>query len=383
MTNKVNLEKGAARTKTSGGAKKGGKRGIFVRITAVVVLGLFIMLTVSFLITTALMSLIARYWHINEDNIVAFGVVTLGISIVIGLALSFAYSAFIVKGSRPYLDALERIAECDFSVRIVDSPMLTGYGIADRFNEMADRLDSVETLREDFVSNFSHEFKTPIVSISGFAKLLKSSNLTQEERDEYLDVIIDESNRLVRLSESVLMLSRLDSQTIVNESFLLDEQIRQSILLFSRACEQKNIELEADLQEITVVNEKKLLSQIWVNLLSNAVKFTAEGGNIWVSAKLTGDKAVVSIRDNGCGMDEATQKNVFNKFFQGDRSHATEGNGLGLSVVKKICDLLKIKLELQSEQGKGTVFTVTIDGAIAKNNVKTIESADETDDKTK
>ena len=234
-------------------------------------------------------------------------------------------------------------------------------GIAENFNEMARRLESVETLREDFVSSFSHEFKTPIVSISGFAKLLKSPNLTAEERNEYLDVIIDESNRLVRLSESVLMLSRLDSQTIVNEKFLLDEQIRQSMLLFDRACNDKNIELCADLEEISVTSEKKLVSQIWVNLLSNAVKFTPSGGKIEVSAKSDNGKVVVKVQDTGCGMSRETQENIFNKFYQGDVSHSAEGIGLGLSIVKKICDLLNIKIEVESQPNQGSTFTVTMD----------------------
>ncbi len=191
--------------------------------------------------------------------------------------------------------------------------------------------------------------------------MLKNPNLSQEDRNEYLDVIINESNRLVRLSESVLMLTRLNSQTIVNEKFLLDEQIRQSMLLFQSACDAKKIELSADMDEITVENEKKLLNQVWVNLLSNAVKFTGEGGKIEVTAKKTDNKVVVKVHDNGCGMSEETQKYIFGKFYQGDTSHATEGNGLGLSVVKKICDLLNLQITVESSLGNGSTFTVTFD----------------------
>lgn len=348
------------------------------RMVAIMVLGIFVLLLSTTLITTALTAVVAKYWNIDEENILLFGVIVLAISIVIGIGLSVAYSAIMVKTSEPYLHALQKIADCDFSVRIEDGPLLSGLGIAKSFNEMANRLASVETLREDFVSNFSHEFKTPIVSISGFATLLKNPNLSKEERNEYLDVIINESNRLVRLSESVLMLTRLNSQTVVNEKFLLDEQIRQSMLLFQNACETKNIELSADLEEITVENERKLLNQIWVNLLSNAVKFTGNGGKIEVSAKKEDNKVTVKVTDNGCGMSEETQKNIFSKFYQGDTSHATEGNGLGLSVVKKICDLLNLKISVESSVGVGTTFTVEFDcGQTVKNNTTKLGGANE------
>lgn len=336
------------------------QRNIFNRITVIIILGLFVLLVISLLITTGIMALLTRYWTIPEDNYFVYGMVVLVVSILIGILLSVAFSAIIVRSTQPYIDALRKIAECDFTVRIEDTAIFANTSVADNVNRLAEQLGSVETLREDFVSNFSHEFKTPIVSISGFATLLKNPNLSEEERAEYLETIIDESNRLVRLSESVLMLSRLDSQTIVKEKFLLDEQIRQSMLLFERPCSVKNIEMSADLEEIALINEKKLLSQVWVNLLSNAVKFTPAGGKIDVVARTVQDTVVVTVTDNGCGMDEETLSNIFNKFFQGDRSHATEGNGLGLPIVKKICDLLNLKIEVESVLNVGTTFTVII-----------------------
>ena len=330
------------------------------RLTVIMVLGIFTMLVATMLITTGIMSLISRYWDVEENSVLVYGVVVLAISTVVGVLLTIAYSAIMVRTSEPYLEALLRIAESDFSVRIKDGRFMAGLGLAESFNEMARRLESVETLREDFVSNFSHEFKTPIVSIAGFAKLLKSPNLSVEERNEYLDVILSESNRLVRLSESVLMLSRLDSQTIVKEKFLLDEQLRQSVLLFERTCREKNIELNVNLEEMSVVSEKKLLSQVWVNLLSNAVKFTPGGGKIDVIARVCDGAVEVQVCDTGCGMSKETIENIFNKFYQGDVSHSTEGIGLGLAIVKKICDLLNIKIDVESEPGKGSTFTVTI-----------------------
>lgn len=340
---------------------KSKRHNIFNRITFIVVLCLFVLLMVTMIATLGLTSLIARYWHVDEDNVLLFATIILALSIVFGVALSFAYSAIIVKASRPYLDALQKVAEGDYSVRIEDSVVFSNFNIAKNFNYMTSQLQSVETLRENFVSDFSHEFKTPISSISGFAKLLKNPQLTAEQRNEYLDVIIDESRRLVELSESVLMLNRLDStDEIQNEVFSLDEQLRQCVLLFEQQCEEKGIELNVELDQTDINSNCKLLNQVVVNLLSNAVKFTDKGGSITVTCKTVGLNALISVSDTGCGMDEETKSNLFNKFFQGDKSHTTEGNGLGLSIVKKIIDLLGGQIYVESKPGAGSTFTVLL-----------------------
>ena len=202
-------------------------RNVFNRITFIVVLGMFVLLTISSLITFGLSAFVAKWMQVSEDNVLVFGVIVLAMSIIFGLALSFAYSAVMIKASKPYLEALEKVAEGDFSVRITDPSVFANFGIAHNFNNMAQQLEGVETLREGFISDFSHEFKTPIVSISGFARLLKDPKLSAEQRNEFLDVIITESDRLVGLSESVLMLNRLDTQVVSSEQFSLDEQLRQ------------------------------------------------------------------------------------------------------------------------------------------------------------
>ncbi len=342
-------------------SKNRGKRNIFTRITLIVVLCLFVLLMVTMIATLGLTSLIAQYWSVEEDNIFLFGAIIMGFSIVLGVALSFAYSAIIVRASRPYLDALQKVAEGDFSVRIEDPIVFANFNIAKNFNYMCSQLQSVETLRENFVSDFSHEFKTPISSISGFAKLLKNPNLTAEQRDEYLDVIIDESKRLVELSESVLLLNRLDStDEIKKEEYSLDEQVRQCVLMFEQQCEDKGIELELDLASVRINSNYRLLSQLIVNLLSNAVKFTESGGKITVTCRSAGLNAMVSVADTGCGMDEETKNNIFNKFFQGDTSHTTAGNGLGLCIVKKITDLLGGQIFVESKPNEGSKFTVML-----------------------
>lgn len=337
------------------------KNNIFNRITFIVVLMLFVLLTATMVITLGLTSIIARRWQIDEDNIILFGLIILAISTVFGIVLSFAYSAIIIRASKPYLNALQKVAEGDFSVQIEDSAVFANLNIAKNFNYMVSQLNSVETLRESFVSDFSHEFKTPIVSIAGFAKLLKDPTLTAEQRNEYLDVIIDESNRLVELSESVLLLNRLESQQITKEKYQLDEQMRQCVLMFEQQCANKGVELNVDLQDNVVINSNyKLLSQVIVNLLSNAVKFTESGGTITVGCKTKGLNVLITVADTGCGMDEETKSNIFNKFFQGDTSHTTPGNGLGLSIVKKIVDMLGGTIFVDSKLGEGSKFTISL-----------------------
>lgn len=336
------------------------KTSVFTRITLIIVLCLFVMLAVSMFITLGLSSIIASTWNLDENNVFMFGLIVLVISIVLGMGLSVAYSALIVKASKPYLNALQKIAEGDFSVRIKDSLVFANLDIAKNFNHMVDQLASVETLRENFVSDFSHEFKTPIVSIAGFAKLLKSPALTAEQRNEYLDVIIDESNRLVELSESVLLLNRLESQPVVTERYALDEQLRQCVLMFEQQSVKKNVAIEVDLQPITVNTSYKLMSQVVVNLLSNALKFTPEGGSVTVKCKTEKSHAVITVTDTGCGMDDEVRSNIFNKFYQGDKSHTTSGNGLGLSIVKKIVDLLGAEIYVSSQVGVGSTFTVAL-----------------------
>lgn len=333
---------------------------IFNRITFIVVLGMFVLLTISSAITFGLSALIAQWMRVSEDNILVFGLIVLSMSVVFGLALSFAYSAVMIRASKPYLEALQRVAECDFSVRITDPSVFSNFGIAQNFNNMAQQLQSVETLREGFINDFSHEFKTPIVSIAGFAKLLKDPGLSAEQRNEFLDVIIAESDRLVGLSESVLMLNRLDSQVVVKEQYSLDEQLRQCVLMFDRQCQAKDISLEADIDDNIIINSNaKLLNQVWVNLLSNAVKFTQNGGSVTVECKRINSVVTVKIADNGCGMSAEVMQNIFNKFYQGDKSRTTQGNGLGLSIVKKIVEILNGEISVYSEVGKGSAFTVT------------------------
>ena len=217
-------------------------------------------------------------------------------------------------------------------------------------------------LRADFVDNFSHEFKTPIVSIKGFAEELKHDDLTPEQRSEYLDIIIHESSRLSQLATNVLNLSRVEKQTILasRERFDLTEQVRRSVLLFESKWEQKRLTLSVELDEVSLVGDEELLSQVWLNLIDNAVKFTPDGGCVDIRLKKSGEMAMFSISDDGYGISEEAQRHIFDKFYQGDLSHASSGNGLGLSIARRIVLLHGGDIRCKSEEGAGTEFTVEL-----------------------
>jgi signal transduction histidine kinase len=232
--------------------------------------------------------------------------------------------------------------------------------LAVSFNEMTKELASIETLRNDFISNISHEFKTPIVSIRGFAKRLKKDTLTQQQREEYLDIIISETERLTRLSSNVLLLSKLESTDKVLEKtiYSLDEQIRRSILILKPQLEKKNLELEVELQPTQITANEEMLSHVWLNLLENAIKFSHEAGTIKAALQSNGKVAVVSICDTGIGMDTTVKRHVFDKFYQGEQSRSIDGNGLGLSLVKRILELSNGHATIDSTFGEGTCITI-------------------------
>jgi signal transduction histidine kinase len=216
--------------------------------------------------------------------------------------------------------------------------------------------------RNDFINNFSHEFKTPIVSIQGFAHQLRAGGLTPEEEREYIRIIADESDRLARMSTNILLLSKLENQAIVTEKteFYLDEQIRTCLLLLEKQWSSKDIELNLDLDEVKYRFNDTMLSHVWMNLLGNAIKFTPRGGTVSCTLRADDRHVTAVISDTGCGMDENTQHHMFEKFFQGDTSHAGDGNGIGLTIVGRIMVLCGGTISVESAPGRGSTFTVTL-----------------------
>ena len=269
---------------------------------------------------------------------------------------------------RSLSEAARKIAKGDFSVRIAplrkDGKKDFVEVMFDDFNTMAEELATIETLKNDFIADVSHEIKTPLSVIQFYTTALQNDTLKAEERMEYTQTILEATQKLTTLVSNILKLNKLENQEIVSEAkpFDLSEQLRRCALMFADQMEQKNIRFEEDLDEITVCYDENMLEIVWNNLLSNAVKFTNPGAGIFISLKVQNDSsqnfAQISVSDTGCGMDEATQKRIFDKFYQGDTSHNMEGNGLGLALVKKTIDLLGGTVTVDSKPGHGSTFTV-------------------------
>lgn len=263
-------------------------------------------------------------------------------------------------------EATERIAAGDFSVRLDIKHRINDFDdfdyIAENLNKMAAELDKNEVLKSDFISNVSHELKTPLAVISNYAAALKSETLSADERKKYAQTIVEASARLSALTVNILKLNKLENQQIKPEyqSVRLDEMLAECVIGFEDQIEEKAIELDCDLEEISLVTSPAYLEIVWNNLLSNAVKFTPEGGKISVNLKEEEGKAVVTVADTGCGISPEIGGRIFDKFYQGDTSHSGEGNGLGLALVKKVIDVLGGEISVESEQGKGSAFTVRL-----------------------
>lgn len=264
-------------------------------------------------------------------------------------------------------DAAERITKGDFSVRI--RPVFTMGGqdgfntIIHSFNQMAEELSGIETLRTDFISNVSHELKTPLAIIQNYATMLQQPDLPEEQRREYAKAVADASRRLSSLITNILKLNKLENQQIYpeRERYDLGEQLCQCLLAFEDVWEENNIELDTELAEhVLILSDADLMTLVWNNLISNALKFTSPGGRVTVSLETEGDFAVVQIRDTGCGIPPEVGGHIFEKFYQGDTSHATQGNGLGLALVKRVMDIVNGDISVASEVGKGSTFTVRI-----------------------
>jgi len=337
--------------------------GLPLLFSAIVFAILIISSVIIFLIGVLLIRVNAvNLLKVTKNEPIFSVILLLIISVFVGTIVSFMMSRFPLKPVRRVIDATNRLAAGDFSTRL-DLPGPSAFSeLANSFNRMAEELGGIEMLRSDFVDNFSHEFKTPIVSIKGFAEELKHDDLSPEQRSEYLDIIISESSRLATLATNVLNFSRVEKQTILanRAKFDLTEQIRRCVLLFETKWDQRRLNLTVELDEISLFGDEELLSQVWLNLIDNAVKFTPEGGCVEIRLEKRWNKALFRIRDDGYGISEEALKHVFDKFYQGDASHSAQGNGLGLSIAKRIVALHGGSIACQSQESVGTEFTVEL-----------------------
>ena len=262
--------------------------------------------------------------------------------------------------------ATERIMNGDFSVRV--APMhgsgVEGFNqIGMAINAMAEELSGTETLRTDFIANVSHELKTPLAVMGNYAAMLQRPGITEEERTEYAKAISKAAKMLAQLITNILKLNKLENQQIFPQprEFDLGEQLCKTLLGFEEVWEAKNLEIETSIEDgVRIRSDPELLSIVWNNLISNAMKFTPDGGRISVSLKSDDASVMVSVRDTGCGMTPEVGRHIFEKFYQGDTSHATQGNGLGLALVKRVVDILNGEIDVLSVCGQGSTFTVRI-----------------------
>ena len=284
-------------------------------------------------------------------------------SLLLGGTVALYVGKTIIRPIKKIGDAFREVSEGNFAVRVPENERIDEIReMAKQFNAMTYDLSHIETLRTDFVANVSHEFKTPISSIEGYATLLQNPSLSEEKRLRYTQKILENSRRLSNLTSNILLLSKLENQEILTDKkqFRLDEQIRKTILLLEDKWTKKNIEFNLDLPLQIYYGSEKLLEQVWYNIIDNAVKHSPDGGVIEIRVKNEQSFVSVEIKDRGEGMTEEVMKHIFEKFYQGDSSRKEEGNGLGLALVKRIINICNGKISVQSTSGCGSTFSVEL-----------------------
>jgi len=346
--------------------KRSTRFGLVLMFTGIVFLALLVNTAVTALLVHVLVQngviVIASYALPESGRLLLFNAL---ISIPIGALIAFISSEIPLKPVRRLVDSMHRLAEGDFRTRIESDGILWKYPafsqVSESFNTLAEELEHTEMLRSDYINNFSHEFKTPIVSIAGFAKVLKRGNLSEEQQREYLSVIEEESIRLAYMATNVLNLTKVENQAILTDvtRYNLSEQIRSCVLLLENKWDRKSLDMQLDFDEYEINASEELLKQVWINLLDNAIKFAPVGHMVQIRITEQSDCLQVDITNTGSEIAPEEQKKIFGKFYQADTSHATHGNGVGLAIVKRIVDLHGGLVEVDSAQDV-TTFTVIL-----------------------
>ncbi len=330
------------------------------RFTLTLLVSIFVLAIITVAIAfTALILHILIHIHIVSPiySSIRFSTIfllVLPISMVIGFLITMLTSKISLRPVNRLIDQLDRLAHGDFSARIQFGKPISAHSVFQEieasFNNTAEELEHTEILRNNFLNDFSHEFKTPIMSIAGFAKLLRQDNLSEEKRNEYLAIIEEESLRLSDITTNILYLTRVENQTILKDitSFNLSEQIRSTMLLLTDRWSKKELTLDLELDEYMVEANAELLREVWVNLLDNAIKFSDLGAPLSVHIHDEDEMLVVSISNQGKELPEDNSERIYQKFYQGDESHALEGNGIGLAIVKEIIRLHDGTIEAHS-----------------------------------
>ena len=331
------------------------------KISAMLTLQTFLVVLIVMVIATAL----ALMYRVVITDMHMIGVLSMLVPIVVLVTLvNFLFTRYIYRYLDKISDAMQKVADGDYTVRLdaeKDQPFRELYR---NFNTMAEELGGVEMLKNDFINGYAHELRTPITSINGFAEMLLNDDgtLSREEKRSYLEIIASESRRLADLAGNSLLMSRLDTQKIIPDKkpFSLDEQLRRCSILLSGQWTEKELDMTMDLDEAVYVGDYDLMQHLWINLLTNAVKYTPKGGSITVTLKNEEKFIAVSVADTGKGISPEDRERIFDKYYQTDKSHSKRGLGLGLAICKRIVQLCNGTLEVESEVGVGSTFTVRL-----------------------
>ena len=328
------------------------------RLLIVVAVGLGVAIWLSF----GFSEILRELGH-NTDNNVDFLLEVSIVSLIIAFGFSLLTSKWIFKPINDLREAMEKVADGDFSVRLTKSSSAKEIQeVYSGFNLMVHEIASTEMLRQDFTSNVSHEFKTPIAAIEGYSTLLQGCDKLEPEQQEYVEKILYNTNRLSALVGNILLLSKLENQSIETgkQTYLLDEQIRESLLGMESAWIDKNIDFEVELDSIKYLGNEGLMRHVWDNLIGNAIKFSPDGGKIKLTLARSNKEIIFIIEDEGPGIPEEAKKHIFDKFYQHDSSRKQEGHGLGLALVKRILAISGGKIEAENLEEKGCRFTVIL-----------------------
>lgn len=336
--------------------RKKKKHGITWYISIIVIVELAVSVVLATIVSYLLEKYLGTIWSVSPVWLV------IGVAVILGGCISIFVNRALLAPIRNLGKAMEKVARGDYNVQVEQTSRFGDIeDIYQNFNLMTKELASTEILKTDFISNVSHEIKTPITAVEGYAMLLQGEDGLSEENAEYVDKILANTQRLSELVNNTLLLSKIDNQSIETrqESFSLDEQIRQSILLLELKWVEKEVDIDVDMQSVKYVGNKGLMMHVWNNLIGNAIKFTPRGSTVRIRLGETPMEIIFTVDDEGSGIDESAQKHIFDKFYQGDTSHKQEGNGLGLALAKRIVIMAGGSISVQNLP-IGCRFTVTL-----------------------
>lgn len=346
-------------------------RRIVIPVRVYHALSTILTLGASCLLSSLIVFLLDHFLGIAGDLSVALVLCSLLTMLLGGIALAWEAGRYI-RPARDVMDASGKVAAGDFAVRIPlpdwSIGFAEGYSLIENFNRMTAELASMEHMRRDFTGNVSHEIKTPLSSIVGFTEILMEGGIEEREQKEYLALVHEEALRLSRLAENLLRLSRLDTQVIVarRDTVSVDEQIRQCAILLVQQKKEKNISFSVELPEMKIESDRDMTKEVWMNLIDNAIKYSDNGKTIHISGEVLKDHIRIHIRDEGIGIPAEKQAHIFDRFYQCEESHKAQGHGLGLSIVRRILELLAGTIECRSREGEGTEMIVTLPGSDGK-----------------